>query len=124
MDISAEYINMCSKAQEIQKKWAHSNRSSGDWYFHNELGAAYVVSEIDQDDKDCIFLPRQDQLQEMIDGDLSVKMEDIYLYNYSTGFVWLSDGHLSSFEQLWLAFVMNEKYNKIWDKDKKEWISN
>ena len=26
-----------------------------------------------------------------------------------------------SMEQLWLVFVMHEKYGKVWDEEKEEW---
>ena len=29
----------------------------------------------------------------------------------------------NSYEQLWLAFVMHEKYQKQWDEEKEEWLS-
>ncbi len=31
------------------------------------------------------------------------------------------EGYLGSMEQLWLAFVMKEKYNKVWTGE--EWVS-
>lgn len=72
------------------------------------------------------WLPTQDQLQEMVDRPL---------WQLNFGFIdWLCDTdegydegyiqhhHLSftSMEQLWLAFVMKEKYNKVWNGAK--WI--
>ena len=71
-----------------------------------------------------IVLPRQDQLQEMVEGQLRDKFDRFDVWCHSkTGFpgAW-SDWTLqfTSVEQLWLAFVMKEKYNKVWDGDK--WI--
>ena len=69
-----------------------------------------------------VYLPLQDQLQEMI-GDFG-KCQDI-LHEYLSSRVgcpmselWPSP--ILSMEQLWLAFVMQEKYNKIWDG--KDWV--
>jgi hypothetical protein len=28
----------------------------------------------------------------------------------------------ASMEQLWLSFLMREKYGKVWDAEKEEWI--
>lgn len=63
----------------------------------------------------------QDQLQEMVGG-------------YGAGFIdWFhwrntiypqmqnpfgKEWRFDSYEQLWLAFVMKEKYNKVWDGEK------
>lgn len=57
--------------------------------------------------------PRQDQLQGMV-GDLSLEklLLGVYeQYENSTHLV----GYGLSMEQLWLAFVMSEKYNKTWN---------
>ena len=73
------------------------------------------------------FLPRQDQLQEMLN--LKVKvikhgllnkigniLYKVYKDKYISGFAF------DSFEQLFLALVMYKKYGKIWDNKKEEWI--
>jgi hypothetical protein len=89
----------------------------------------YIVEEL----ANAIWLPRQDQLQEMIE----------YLTDYdfeltSNGTEWFLrytailrnldreriEGEIeyaTSMEQLWLAFVMKEKYQKMWNG--KEWIN-
>ena len=75
--------------------------------------------------RELIWLPRQDQLQEMVGG-------------FEAGFVlwrdWLKNIYgrgyfdpvnrtrkFASMEQLWLSYVMSECYQKIWDG--KEWSS-
>ena len=76
-----------------------------------------------------IWLPSQDQLQAMV-GDfercLSV-ISSITLVNQGIIFPgnerrydWILQ-RCTSMEQLWLAFVMREKFNKIWDG--KEWVA-
>jgi hypothetical protein len=71
-----------------------------------------------------IWLPRQDQLQE------------IYLVNLlPIDFIGININisiftkrcleeklKFNSYEQLWLAFVMKEKYNKVWNEQKEEWV--
>lgn len=127
MDISKEYIEMCEKAQEIQEQWKHSIRNNGDWYFNEELNGAYVVSDIDQGDNICVWLPRQDQLQDMLNRSVIeklIKFNDFMYPPLSIIKPELSEEKLKtfpSFEQLWLRFVMKEKYNKIWDINCKNW---
>ena len=66
-----------------------------------------------------IWLPRQDQLQNMIDW-------TSYSYPISAMVFQLEEFYRTlkelpnSMEQLWLAFVMKEKHNKTWDG--KEWV--
>ena len=79
MDTSEEYIKMCQKATEVQ-----------------------ALCEADVEiESPSIWLPRQDQLQGMVEYTVGVNK-------------------FNSMEQLWLAFVMSEKYNKKWDG--KDWI--
>jgi len=104
MDVGKKYIEMCEKAEEIQKHW---KPHEGDII---QIRNRELVS----------WLPKQDQLQEMvfenwgspelIDGfhqwyyDLFKESNK----NYQCEAEW-------SMEQLWLAFVMKEKYNKEWN---------
>lgn len=125
MDISEKYIKMCGKAYS---KWFPQ---PGD-YFCNK-GEIYVYgvnpnqyeSLLTEDD---IWLPRQDQLQKMI------KNYFAGLFNIVNNFgLWVNAKYtfkikqkyirqFNSMEQLWLAFVMYEKHQKMWDDIKKEWI--
>lgn len=66
-------------------------------------------------------LERQDELQEMVRGEFKNLETFVYFF-----WSWMArkqveiiDG-FNSMEQLWLAFVMNEKYKKVWNGDK--WI--
>lgn len=154
MDTSPEYIKMCEKAEEIQKsepKYYPNNM--GNWY-QNKLrnlfcftchsytpgtycqicGSKLTIKEDgyisvgdSAEEEDCIWLPRQDQLQEMVQsteddcaGDMlwRVIIEiDGSQVDYS-GTVSEYYHQFSTLEQLWLAFVMKEKYNKTWDGEK------
>ena len=88
----------------------------------------------------CWWLPRQDQLQKIIDKNWYSCLEKFWEY------ITKQDWHVNigrelyccrtpnemrldyfdeftSMEQLWLAFVMKEEYNKVWnDKDRVEGI--
>ncbi len=54
-------------------------------------------------------LERQDQLQEMVDGGFTHQTFERFYRWYHSGIT-----NLASMEQLWLAFVMKEKHNKVW----------
>ena len=75
-----------------------------------------------------IWLPRQDQIQEMMS-----EPDTIVMFSRFVGFFvqkdWHDLGELSdninnidkqSAEQLWLAFYMHEKHKKTWDGEK--WV--
>ena len=135
---------MCEKAAEIQSlrvrlensfKGKH-NWINGDYSYYNSEVSPYCV-QCDEEFgpwstmKDWIFLPRQDQLQDMI-GD----SEPEKLINGFISFVlhspegssfescWIMDCYekYTSLEQLWLVYVMMTKYNKTWEGHK--WIVN
>ena len=152
MDTTPEYIKMCEKAREIQE--LNEEMQDGNYYKYKnkEYSGLYDFIEkpycdscvecnyansmtgyiTEQDRSNYIWLPRQDQLQEMIkgnliysslwDGDASTLWfdrmnslwQDTLIHNKSLHWT-----KFRSMEQLWLAFVMKEKYNKIWDG--KEW---
>jgi hypothetical protein len=143
MDESIEYIEMCEKAQEIQS--LYKNMDGDDLEcgtFVVEENVVFCIGNYTVDDRmvlgeltNFIVLPTQCQLQEMLkslewfynENNPSDMMDSLYYvymccssdngFNY-TEYV----KQFESFEQLWLSFVMNEKYNKTWDKNKKEWI--
>lgn len=125
MDTSKEYIKMCEKAKEIYE-WCYETFGKyiiPEYSFYirpcdsNEVKIKLPKSDIGN----CIiWLPRQDQLQEMVKlsdcvmdalCDVSNLMKDNWKY-YGFNF--------TSMEQLWLAFVMKEKFNKQWNGE--DWI--
>ena len=104
-----------------------------DWWIHNgKIRGEHAKCLLSEEDPDArvIWLPRQDQLQGMVYESYKMDVTDSpYLRNLTM----LRDIHeftqmnrknnisqLVSMEQLWLAFVMKEKYSKIWDGEK--WI--
>lgn len=82
---------------------------------------------------ETIFLPRQDQLQELFGtyhksfGLFELFLKRDYVTNEYPRMTLVMEkpyypqNLFSSFEKLWLAFVMHEKYNKIWNFEKKTW---
>jgi len=142
MDTSKEYIKMCEKAEEVQKmrKFISGEYFYGVWKTHcgdivSETPEVYIFDycedcwytiypenydEGDENKYDAIWLPRQAQLQEMVGGTSYYKVSAIYeLCNRISSHNDVNAGKCSM-EQLWLAFVMKEKYNKIWNGN--EWV--
>ena len=85
---------------------------------HNDRGIYLSESEGKFSDEK-IWLPRQDQLQEMI-----VAIDTIPRKLVKALWDWIAQTAPPSnysMEQLWLAFVMKENHNKTWDGEK--WIT-
>ena len=121
MDTTKTCILQCEKAFEVQKL---RNPSDGDW-FHgsgNSISKFYFNHQIHRKTDFMsdwfIWLPRQDQLQGMVMDDddnksaWTLKFHKFVSEGFKINIFW-------SMEQLWLAFVMNEKFNKTWDG--KDW---
>jgi hypothetical protein len=114
MDKSKEYVRMCEEAEEIQKLRDYKNPFSGS-AIAMRAGGNFIFYK----DKKVVWLPRQDQLQEMV----KLERENNYFlldrFNSFVQTVSISQNLLlKSLEQLWLAFVMKEKYNKVWEGGK------
>ena len=124
MDVSQEYVKMCDEAEEIQKKW---KGMTADFYIYKyQKGTRshirtnpYYGSHPNQG----IWLPRQDQLQDMV---TATSIEDLMLDLLS-----FTSRHLdnpftdyarkfTSMEQLWLAYVMRRKFDKVWSGNR--WV--
>jgi len=131
MDVSADYIKMCESAEEVQKKWVPN---IGDWCLDSEneikvLGNVvnYYAPSKSAAGPGCggcslgyklkTWLPRQDQLLEMMDGqgNLPLVLQGLCKKADSWG-----GKEYKSFEQLWLGFVMQEKYHKTWNGE--NWV--
>ena len=138
MDTTPKYILMCEKAEEIQKiRQADDAVNRHEWWqpgdfvydgVHEEIfivcGVRHCLASTGYFDIDHItWLPRQDQLQEMVYPEYFAPLQTMcgVLYDFSIseyGGRFTLDG---SMEQLWLAFVMHEKYQKRWNEEKQEW---
>lgn len=164
MDNSETCIKMCEKAKEIQKVRNHIYEE-GDYCYCSECGL-FIHSEGKlYDFGGIIWLPRQDQLQEIY-LDMAPALRNFpqvisaRLYSFANPprrlkrppLVILEDDdnseeatairkqareeatkvlnpleveypkQFTSMEQLWLAFVMKEKYGKIWDGE--DWVKH
>lgn len=139
MDQSKEYVRMCKKAKEIRKTW---RLNAGDWLyspFKNVVVQSYGNNQkmTDEEKEIWLFLPRQDQLQGMVFQEDSqpiwtaIDCFHHFCYPYRDTCILpitnkeceeqeLYVEKFKSMEQLWLAFVMYNKYNKKWNGE--DWI--
>lgn len=110
MDTSKEYIEMCRKAREIQNL-----RGNDEGDFYQDGSFVRIANEPCSDDcyhtlvyDGCVWLPRQDQLIEM----LNMFWMDAWIscFQYAQEQSW----NFGSQEQVWLSFVMATKFNKSW----------
>ncbi|KKK86090.1 hypothetical protein LCGC14_2766710 [marine sediment metagenome] len=115
MDTSEQYIKMCD-CDEIQEpeRWLLFRPKKLDCLVWSGADVFFDGKE------KLVWLPRQDQLQEMIElwhycsnevSSLAWGVWNFYTHSDDNYFP-------DSMEQLWLAFVMKEKFNKTWDGDK------
>lgn len=126
MDISKEYIEMCVAAKELQKREQLTIGWLGEQIWYNENDVWYQPNvefnpyiNIIRNRKKIVWLPRQDQLQEMLSKeyvDCHAMLQHFYEWCIE------NDGYLEdlfagneSMEQLWLIFVMKEEFGKIWN---------
>ncbi len=134
MDETRIYAKMCIKAVKLQEE---HDFEKGDYILCEPPGdvlrapihALCIHPETHWKGHDiCLF--RQDQLQEMIQENPSPKLLVQFIYflgwdgaTFSKhGYPMTKPPEFTSLEQLWLAFVMKEKYNKVWDSTKGDWM--
>lgn len=142
MDTSPEYIEMCKKAQEIQTQW---NPDYGDYtvfysplltpieddhnkYIHNIIG--FCENSIEEQSNGVIWLPRQDQLMQIIEHKYNLNINSKYKtglyrvfaenYRKNGDFIYY---YGKSLEIALLNLIMGLEYNKTWNKENKKWIS-
>jgi hypothetical protein len=134
MDTSEKYIKMCEKAQEIQDLKTTWDDKDFFGISNNNIKGKLKVSDFKGNTGFLttmksleIWLPRQDQLQEIHPIDLVMGIlgnswsdemgfdkEDERLEKYLSLF--------KTNEQVHLAFIMKEKYNKIWNEEQQDWV--
>jgi hypothetical protein len=137
MDTSAEYNKKCTAAREVQEDWKINAWDYCFCYRDKKVvvisgyeidGGYYGHGVYDEEIEGCgfdkhIWLPRQDQLQEMIDTIKYKKLPFLFnnfIYCYDMGYEISAINVMPSMEQLWLAFVMKEKYSKVLNGE--DWV--
>lgn len=125
MDKSKEYIKMCKKAKELN--YAPSG-TDGNWYYYSEEDIVKCRNSYEGDFGE-IWLPRQDQLQKILEEELGldIMIREFTKFSVDDTYVVMAASHLNatvlltSMEQLWLAFIMKKRYNKSWNGD--NWVN-
>jgi hypothetical protein len=107
VDTSKTYVKMCEKAIEIQQVFPTITPDDRSFWVD------------DFNSGKSVWLPRQDQLQEMVKSDIHPHWQlnsfvDAGISDYIQEMNEYAK-QFSSMEQLWLALVMREKYSKIWN---------
>lgn len=105
MDLSNDYIDMCRKAKEIQDQFDPLE-------VNNFIDSTFIEDAPTHNIYERIWLPRQDQLQNMAGDDW---------FNYYFVLQRECKG-FSSAEQAGLSIVMRRKYGKAWNGS--EWIKS
>lgn len=143
MDTSKTHIKMCKKAKEIQALRANK---TGDFIAGKSWVGVFIEDEsysydigcpLPDDENRDIWLPRQDQLYDMLEDCLLETDEDKTpgqlcwtivgeidsCHNDWSGDVSEYYKQFTSMEQLWLAIVMKRKFKKDWSPEKEDWVS-
>ncbi len=136
MDVSEKYIELCKKAVEIQDYRKKHKKTAmrytlelGDYYIDpiSHTVCIYQVTTVISIRGTYIWLPRQEQLQDILKNDKN----GWYLYGDNVillkeVYEWAKENFApplfgaASMEQLWLGFAMYKKYNKVWKG--KNWV--
>ena len=127
MDKTEIFVKMCEKAEEIQRM------SPRVFITTNAVNIPFYDLEgncwFNRNSEKAIWLPRQDQLQDMAwDKEIGEDNIDHLLMRFYTeihkipDFDWQYWDRFRTMEQKWLAFVMKSRYNKVWNG--KEWVKN
>ena len=124
MDTTEKNIMMCEKAEEIQRMSPRVfiTTNAVNIPFYDLEGNCLFI----RNNEKTIWLPRQDQLQEMAwakeyhEDSIDHLLMRFYTEIHNTpDFDYQYWDNFRTMEQKWLAFLMKSRYNKVWIKD--EW---
>ncbi len=125
--ITKNYIKMCEQAEEIQKAWKPVDWDIFAYRYSKGLGMVWEVIGVKNRHlyirENCIWLPTQEQLQEMILIDK--KYIDMFSLNNDLNDFMIDDldkKTRSNMNEVWLAFVVKEIYHKEWLTEEEKWI--
>jgi len=129
MDATPEYIKMCERSVEIQALRPTgvdndigytTNIFFGRFFLEKETIEDHLFGVSDPRSARGFWLPRQDQLQDI--AGCTRPNAPLYAQMLSVmGFWQTIHRQFTSYEQLWLAFVMKENFGKVWSGA--DWIS-
>lgn len=146
MDTRAEYIKMADTPEIQELACILLPLTRGNWFVMADDHSCVLIRDgamiVSPPAVRFIWLPTQDRLQEMVNfplGSFNETIEHAYqfaLFVFSEISVAGDKGHqteicgvhsyikqFDSMEQLWLAFVMKERFRKVWSTDKNEWVN-
>ena len=133
MLINRNYIKMCDKAKQLQRAWKPK-----DWdrfiYRDSEEMDIMMYMEEEYNRKEMIivngvyiWLPTQEQLQEIWRKEYLKNPNQHGWFGCFVNFVdtdyrddLIADEYFGEMNELWLAFVMRERWNKFWTGEK--WV--
>ncbi len=121
MDTGHNYITMCKKAIEIQRLARIPSVRPSSSIMRIDNNYWYANSLLHTSRLEFIWLPTQSQLQRMLLKANTYEAIQELMDKFNEFWMWYNDG-FTSMEQLWLAFVMREKYLKRWWINGKKWI--
>ena len=132
MDTTPEYIKMCDAAEEIHAI-SHLHQDRTDYWYCGNCLVSDRLHALEVHKTACkkwwgVWLPQQDDLQEMWAiheyGNERANNWTTFVLDQFSYWVLSGEAGLStldvSMEQLWLAFVMKELHNKVWNGT--DWI--
>lgn len=127
MDTSPEYVKMCAKAEDIQQQRPEVSLDTKTNEFWGSMQNYCQPNDVGGIDVNCVYvwLPRQDQLQEMFGPARPDALRGILKFYESDDFTgyYIEDKEMFfSYEQLWLHFVMRERFGKRWTGE--EWVKS
>ena len=128
------YIEMCEKAEEIQWLW---KPEVGDRVAIIFEGDNYIIATINEKflhdwfafpknkEIKIIWLPREKELRKKCHWQYDFSILCPYaIEEYLAGFakkIFPKKG-FSNWEVFWLLLYMYQKYHKVWDEEKEEWV--
>lgn len=145
MDISVKYMVMAGNAHEIQALSPIERDMGFHWRDETKTihwvndGRCYYRGYVRGERTKRVWLPRQDELQEIFAEQSKLYLNYVLLVfmrwvNARRIISWDEDGllHLcggypallESWEQLWMAFVMDQIYGKDWSDDEVLWVES
>ena len=131
MDISKIYIIMCEKAFEFQEEIKHHLKEDMfvRWFDKTEekVGTAFLtkdnIDSIMNSLENRVVIFTQEQLKDYFSSSyppFEVLEKNLFSWDWEKEYWKLFE----TFDQLFLAILMKDKYNKVWNYEKDEWLKN
>ena len=122
MEISKGYITMCKAAVEVQDAAPfHMTKIGGVNIAQSDPNGNFFIN---LNHSEYIWLPRQDQLQGLLEDNFSNRTPIALIQKFEkfTNGLINEDKVKYDMNQLWLCYLMFDRYRKAWDSSKNEWF--